>query len=209
MENGNSYSSKNRYLLAISITALLLYSAMTILAFTGQLSRLDQQAEDWLPHSNSSSWIILTSTADAAIALLVIAAPLYYTRSGERIPRIYYRFLVSLFVGMVLVVSFKVGLGELRPGVTSGAGSFLDRVRHLSLYGFPSGHTVRATIIGWYLGLGRRIWVKTIVALWVVAVGLSRVVVGAHWLGDVLAGFLLGIGVCALVDYCFTSRCRG
>ncbi len=209
MENRNSYTSKNRYLLAISITALLLYSAMAVLALTGQLSRLDQQAEDWLPHSNSSAWIILTSTADAAIALLIIAAPLYYLRNGRSIPLVYYRFLVSLSVGMVLVVAFKAGLGELRPGVTSGAGSFLDRVRHLSLYGFPSGHTVRATIIGWYLGLGRRIWVKTVVALWVVTIGLSRVVVGAHWLGDVLAGFLLGIGVAALVDYCFTYRCRG
>ncbi len=201
--------NRDRYLLAVSIVALLLYTTIAILASTGQLSQLDQQADNWLSHSNSPAWSILTSTADAIIALYVIVVPFYYLRNGRSVPLVYYRFLVSLVVGMVLVVTFKAGLGELRPGVTSGAGSFLDRLRHLSLYGFPSGHTVRATIIGWYLGLGRRMWVKTVVALWVVTIGLSRVIVGAHWLGDVLAGFMLGIGVAALVDYCFTARCRG
>ena len=209
MGNGDRHTSKNRYLLAISITTLLLYSAIAILASTGQLSRLDHRTENWFPHTNSPFWSILTSSADVIIALYVIVVPLYYLRNGRSVPLVYYRFLVSLVVGMVLVVTFKAGLGELRPGVASGAGSFLDRLRHLSLYGFPSGHTVRATIIGWYLGLGRRMWVKTVVALWVVTIGLSRVIVGAHWLGDVLAGFMLGIGVAALVDYCFTARCRG
>ncbi len=209
--NDQNDGSKGRagLLLLAGSSSLILFGFMALLYSWGYLSTMDLSISKVIPHSNSFAWSVLTSSGDAVIALYVIVVPIYYLQNGKSVPLVYYRFLVSLVVGMFLVVTFKAGLGELRPGVSSEAGSFLDRLRHLSLYGFPSGHTVRATIIGWYLGLGRRMWVKTVVALWVVTIGLSRVIVGAHWPGDVLAGFLLGMGVAALVDYCFTSRCRG
>ena len=68
---------------------------------------------------------------------------------------------------------------------------------------FPSGHTLNATVV---IGLvaylllirlrghhGRRV-VVALAAAFVLAMGLSRVYLGHHWLSDVVAAWLIGIG---------------
>lgn len=66
------------------------------------------------------------------------------------------------------------------------------------LYSFPSGHAARLTCIAFSLSQawpGMLPWLL----LWTLAVGLARVAVGAHYLLDVLAGWLLGLGVAAVL----------
>lgn len=57
-------------------------------------------------------------------------------------------------------------------------------------YGFPSGHAAvgsAVVVAGW---AGRRR--DRVLAGLAILVGVSRVVLGVHWLGDVLVGFLWG-----------------
>lgn len=73
---------------------------------------------------------------------------------------------------------------------------------------FPSGHTLNATVVAGvvaYLLLirlrghhGRRL-VVVLTALFVIAMGLSRVYLGHHWLSDVVAAWLIGLGWLAVV----------
>jgi len=66
-----------------------------------------------------------------------------------------------------------------------------------SAVGFPSGHAIAATTVygGALLAFDRHrdpralVGVATLVAL----IGLSRVVLGVHYLGDILAGFAVGV----------------
>jgi len=73
---------------------------------------------------------------------------------------------------------------------------------------FPSGHTLNATVIVGvvgYLLLFRlastraRVAVVAVTALFVVLMGLSRVYLGHHWLSDVVAAWLFGLGWLAVV----------
>ena len=73
---------------------------------------------------------------------------------------------------------------------------------------FPSGHTLNATVIagivGYLIWLRRHAIAAKVASLAVpvviaVVVGLTRILLGAHWFTDVLAGWLLGAGWLALV----------
>lgn len=65
---------------------------------------------------------------------------------------------------------------------------------------FPSGHTAVATTIAVTLALIlRRRWVWIVGAAWVVLMMWSRTYLHAHWLSDVVAGFLEGVAVATLV----------
>jgi undecaprenyl-diphosphatase len=73
---------------------------------------------------------------------------------------------------------------------------------------FPSGHTLNATVIAGVVAYllvlrqrrpGTRAVTIAVAALIAVAVGLTRILLGAHWFTDVVAGWLLGIAWLALV----------
>ncbi len=59
-------------------------------------------------------------------------------------------------------------------------------------YSLPSGHAVRVAAIVAALSPLVPVWVALPLALWAVAVALSRVALGIHYLLDVAAGILLG-----------------
>ena len=73
---------------------------------------------------------------------------------------------------------------------------------------FPSGHTLNATVVlglsAYLIMLGRRhlrsrLIIASVVVGFVVAMGLSRVWLGHHWLTDVIAGWLIGLAWLAAV----------
>jgi len=68
-------------------------------------------------------------------------------------------------------------------------------------YSFPSGHAVATASIGvalvlvsMHAGPHRRRW-ELVAAAAAFVMALSRVYLSAHWLSDVVAGTLLGVGV--------------
>jgi undecaprenyl-diphosphatase len=81
-------------------------------------------------------------------------------------------------------------------------------------WSFPSGHSAAAAAtyaaVALLLGRGRpwpvRAWLGTGAAAIVVAVGSSRVLLGVHWVTDVIAGVSLGLAWFAVCSVAFGGR---
>lgn len=106
----------------------------------------------------------------------------------------------SMPVGYMLgVAAFWVGWGlwdRARPDLVLGGAAAPG------LHSFPSGHMVHVTLLYGYLtylwcrssrSMLERALAVALCACWVALVGLARLVLGAHWPSDVLAGALLGL----------------
>jgi membrane-associated phospholipid phosphatase len=96
----------------------------------------------------------------------------------------------------LLARGVKAWLQSPRPAAVLDAAQFHILGEPLHRESFPSGHTVTAfaAATALYLALndrpGRRpLWLFGLAA----ATGLSRIAVGAHWPGDVLAGAAVGL----------------
>ena len=67
-------------------------------------------------------------------------------------------------------------------------------------YGFPSGHNQTAVSAWGYIAyhFRKRIWVVLLMSVIIFLVGLSRLVIGAHDLQDVIGGILIGLALLTL-----------
>lgn len=108
-----------------------------------------------------------------------------------------------------LVTLLKIAVGRPRPDVGTLLGS------PAADYSFPSGHTTNATLLyvlaALLLTAGLRpVWRRLAIGaavLLALLIGLSRIYLGYHWVTDVLAGWLLAVGIIA-ASY-FTARRLG
>lgn len=103
---------------------------------------------------------------------------------------------VTMMVGWGIGGISKLIVQRARPIVD-------DSVPHAQGYSFPSGHALNITVAAsvmvfllWPLlsTAGRRVAVALAVVV-IVLVGMDRIFLGAHYPSDVVAGFILGVGI--------------
>ncbi len=124
--------------------------------------------------------------------------------------RVAYGCVLAAILTFAIIWALKLVWGRVRPRqLELGGGYFAYTPWYLpqgftGYFSFPSGHTANATVILsslYYLRFlpHRFKWLKPIcialLAVWIVLVALSRVVVGAHFLSDVLFGAAITLGI--------------
>lgn len=148
------------------------------------------------------AWGLLTWSALGACALLLVAS-----LSAEE-PRRVAALLVAMVLGGLVVHAIKRTLQVERPLAVFGPDHPVFRVigEQLRMGSMPSGHTTTAFTVAGLMTLtlrpvaqapGHRIAAAAAACGWwclAALQGVSRVVVGAHWPSDALAG--AGLGMC-------------
>ncbi|MEU4241343.1 phosphatase PAP2 family protein [Actinoplanes sp. NPDC026619] len=133
--------------------------------------------------------------------LVVVVSVLLLIR---RLPRLAIYLAVTGLGAALLDSSLKALVGRVRPVVA-------DPIAYGHGNSFPSGHTLGSTVVYGSLTLvllslaaGR--WKKALIgiaAVLIVAIGLSRIALGVHFLSDVLGGWLLGLAWISITAYAF------
>jgi undecaprenyl-diphosphatase len=143
---------------------------------------------------------IVTTTGDTLTVTLVTIALLFFL--WRRRHRFTTSALVAIAGGALVVSLLKGRFGRPRP---SAADALITLPASFS---FPSGHAMSSLCVAGVvsylvsrssIGRGAKIAAISALAVWVLAVGLSRVYLGVHWPSDVIASWLLGIGWLALL----------
>ncbi|SDQ60122.1 phosphatase PAP2 family protein [Natronobacterium texcoconense] len=138
----------------------------------------------------------VTHLGDGATLLVLLATMYWFGAASSRRTR-------ALVIGIGLLgfsvsAGLKGAIAAPRPDVTFTHAVF-------SPYSFPSGHALGSATVYGAIAVYAELWTKRVRYLLagtiIVLVSLSRVVIGAHFLGDVLAGMILGIAIVALVYY--------
>ncbi|HQP07578.1 MAG TPA: phosphatase PAP2 family protein [Anaerolineaceae bacterium] len=95
---------------------------------------------------------------------------------------------IGIAVQIVIIFAIKFTVRRSRPEGQWGA-----FYRNTDPHSFPSGHAARAgLLLAMAVGLGPA-WFALVITVWAPIMSLARVVMGVHYLVDVVAGLLIGI----------------
>lgn len=132
------------------------------------------------------SWTLLTHLGGVWFSIAAATVPLL---AGGAIARVAAQALMTLVLSHLVVQLIKRTVGRPRPSRSIGCSAL---VMEPDRFSFPSGHAAAAMSIGFVYA-----WAFPPIALGLLvaaaAVGMSRVLLGVHYPGDVLAGQLLAI----------------
>ena len=180
---------------AVFVTGLIGMASMTLrFASADVVSNMDQSIFNLMKEMRNAPadeiMVTLTMLGDwqvMTVLSLTIIAWLLWRKSY----RAAMAAAVAIAAGKIFVPVLKYGIQRQRPvALYDGA----------EWFSFPSGHATMAALIFGILAvlvshcMGRwgRALVYAICGILVVAIGYSRVYLGAHWLSDVLGGLLFG-----------------
>jgi len=197
--------------IAVLVTGTVGFAVVLLMirANTG-FARFDLSAAQFAAHhatALSTRVLRLITQLGGAVVLVPLAVIVAAIEACRQRPVTVVAFLTLTVGGQFLVANvIKGAVGRARPN--------MDRLTGFSGPSFPSGHAVAASatlaafalIIGRHRSVTVRAWLTAVATGLAVAIAATRVLLGVHWLTDVLAGLALGWAWFALCSIVFGSR---
>ncbi|MEP7103171.1 MAG: phosphatase PAP2 family protein [Candidatus Dojkabacteria bacterium] len=110
--------------------------------------------------------------------------------------RTLYIFFVTALISLFVEELLKNIIHRTRPFLSiSGITNLSTQTLSLSDYSFPSAHSVFAFYIATFIALRikRKLLLKVLIFMLATAVALSRIILGVHYVSDIIAGSSIGI----------------
>ena len=201
-----------RPVLAVAVCALVVaLLGVAVAAGAGPLLRLDRAVSQALYAGDGRpQWSEVLLQVATAPGLSAVRAVVFLPVLGWLVlHRAWWTAAwVLLAAGLVgpLTTLLKETVGRLRPQFAEGGARWES-------FSYPSGHSsgiaalvTVALVLAWPLlaPAARRAWLTAGLAL-VLLVGLTRMLLGVHWLSDVVGGWALGAGWALLVAVLFDA----
>lgn len=209
MNNPQSYPRLIWYLASLGVACLIGGIYLTYWGYEESFLHLNAQSTDlldqFMPH-----W---THMGEGAIISCILIFYLLFRDLA---------LAISVAVGMI---SVAIMVAALKQGVFTDwhrpASVFpLEQFRFLSLgaerhFSFPSGHSTAAAALYGFLCFSLPLkpkWTGVLWGLLAISIAYTRIYIGVHFLGDVIAGLALGGGIAAVICwwfYPFVERLTG
>ncbi|HVF76171.1 MAG TPA: phosphatase PAP2 family protein [Acidimicrobiales bacterium] len=205
MGNGVS-NARSRYsqraallLVAAVLVAVPFFTLLFQVVAEGPLTRLDGRLADRLNdavHANAVALAVLRVVtvfgSTPVLALVVIAAVWFVVSRGRH--RLGTFLVVTTVGGALLNSVVKLAVARPRPVVDHVVATAFGK-------SFPSGHAMSSTVVYGAVLVAllpmvpprRRRFVVAAAVVVVLAVGTSRLLLGVHFLSDVVGGYVLGL----------------
>jgi membrane-associated phospholipid phosphatase len=203
-----------RWLRALGLPLALALGVLTIGAWAfgalaeevaeGNTAADDQRVADWL-HGRATEPLTdvfraITWTGNGGVLALVVLVAAVLLLRRRLVTDAF--FVVLAFAGAeVITFGMKQGFRRERP-------FFEDPLATASSFSFPSGHSLVSLAVYGSIALvlarharSRRFAATAlgVAAVWILAIGFSRLYLGVHFLSDVVAGFAAGAAWLALL----------
>ena len=197
--------------LALLLAGTVVAGALLVMVqHNAGLARYDLSAARWGgDNATAQSTQVLRdiSVLGGTYCMIAVAVVTAFTQSIRTRTAAVVEFLAVVVLGQTLLMNLtKVLVGRPRPDI--------HRLTGFSGSSFPSGHAMTAAAtfaaVALLIGRGRPRRVKALLAAGAgaiaVAVAMSRVLLGVHWLTDVLAGLAMGWAWFAISSIAFGGR---
>lgn len=194
--------NQQKNILATSLF-LVLFIATAILT-AGQLGlRLDEAVGTWAENNTISiveTLMKYISIIGSSEVILLITGLIGLILLIKRNWNTFFLFFVLSLGGVLLNLVTKLIVQRARPGDEVKLIEVFNFEFELQSYSFPSGHTMRATILFLFIAYLALRYLKNSIAKWIITiasivllllVAWSRVVLDAHYVTDIIGGLFM------------------
>jgi undecaprenyl-diphosphatase len=172
----------------LEVTALVIFSVVVKLGLLNDVNIYVYRAL----HIDSYVIHLFSETASIPAFIAIIGAIILMDLTKLRKVSIFSKgLIIAIAINVLFVHVLKICLQIYRPGALYVKQAV--EILSAEVYGYPSGHAARAFALATYFFTRLKTRnVVTLVFLWALGISVSRLLLGVHWLSDVLGGILVG-----------------
>jgi undecaprenyl-diphosphatase len=212
---GGKKVTRNKTFLIFSGIFLLLFVIVSFMTFSTQGMLMDENVSFWAEQNDSAlvkTLMMYASFIGSSEVILLATVIIGIVMLFKRLWRQLFLFFTVSVGGVLLNLAVKQIVQRARPGDEAKYIDVFNFQLEIQSYSFPSGHTMRATILflvliylSYYFMKNTSLkWIFYVICLVLIfAVALSRIMLDAHFATDIAGALVMSVAWFFLCLYFF------